>query len=109
VLGLNRSINLRNMEFDSDYRCNDKHDELADDEARRRVPPSASLHRLARQDLWHRVVPMVESNYAIQGARDNRGEQEVVEYDNYDHDFKGGNRNYALDYITNKGKSSEAN
>jgi hypothetical protein len=47
-------------------------------------------------------VPTVESNYAIQGVRDNRGEQEVVDYDNYGHDFKGGSRNYALDYITNK-------
>jgi hypothetical protein len=47
-------------------------------------------------------VPTVESNYAIQGVRDNRGEQEVVDYDNYGHDFKGGSRNYTLDYITNK-------
>ena len=55
----------------------------------------------------------MESHYAIQGARDNRGlldlsEQELVDCDNYAHGCKGGSRNYALDYIAKKGISSEA-
>ncbi|KAK3154803.1 hypothetical protein QOZ80_2BG0195280 [Eleusine coracana subsp. coracana] len=59
------------------------------------------------------AVGAVESRYAIQGARDNRGlldlsEQELVDCDNNGHGCKGGNRNYAFDYIAKKGISSEA-
>ncbi|GJM91681.1 hypothetical protein PR202_ga08083 [Eleusine coracana subsp. coracana] len=76
------------------------------------LPPVKSQGRCG--SCWaFAAVGAVESRYAIQGARDNRGlldlsEQELVDCDNNEHGCKGGSQNYAFDYIAKKGISSEA-
>ncbi|CAL4901623.1 unnamed protein product [Urochloa decumbens] len=139
VPGLNRFVDVSATEFNSDYGCNDKPDEPAD--ARLHVTrrgdgslplpvsidwrdktcgtgggpclPTVKSQRGCGSCWAFAAVGAVESHYAIQGARDNRGildlsEQELVDCDNNGHGCKGGSRTYALDYIAKKGISSEA-
>lgn len=128
--GLNRFVDLSNAEFVSDFGCNDKPDDepadarvsvtrrggdgslplpLLTDWRDRTCGTGPCLPPVKSQggcgSCWaFAAVGAVESNYAIQGARDNRGlvdlsEQELVDCDNNGHGCRGGGRNYALEYI----------